>query len=893
MKSSLIKSIVEDNSDIIINKIFKKKKDDFAIAESNIGTLFIYNSKYKFKELNETNIPISTYNSIPDGKYTFIIIFENSPYFLDVGSIITKERINKKLKIPVYPISLSDLIPITKTNQSNTQSKFVHLHCHSDFSLVDGISTCEDYLKKAKELGMDAIAITDHGNVSAHLYLQLEAKKLEMKSILGSEMYIVKDASLKDGDHRSNNHIVIIAKNEIGYKNLLALQKLSWSTENFYYRPRIDYKMLKMHRKGLVVLTACLKGLVAREVLNNKPRDAYKLVKRLKKWFGDDLYLEIQLHNIFNNNGEDIQKYYNEELIKISKKFNVELVLTNDVHYAEKKMYKVQSMVIKMKTDSDLADTYCKSIWLKSYNELLQTRNRYCKYISKKIFKKAAENTIIIADKCNYEIPTGGLKIPTIDISRFPGYKPQMTEEDYIRYRVKDGIRQRSKEIDLEFPPEYIDRIEIEIDAFVKMEVISYILIYDDLIRYLKKQGCLCSLRGSANGSVVLWLMGLSIVDPVKFNILFERFISPARIEARMADIDIDLDISHKYRDVAINYLKEKYGEDKICIVGTFGRTQLKSSVKNMARVEAEKIKLKLKSAKTKKEINKLEKRLEQFSYQEINKITKLMPDNIEEIKDSPVAKWFEDNKKWFEDYVVPILGNAYSESLHPAGVVISPVPYHEWIPIRTNKLSKEKGGDRVFSTQWENSHTSVEHLNEIGAMIMDILGVKTITIVDETLKLINKRHKIKMKLDTIPLDNKKTYETLSEGENLGTFQLNKKFIKPILRQTKPDNIEDLIFLVSADRPGPMASNAFEHYYKRKHGEEKIETHHPSLKKVYKDSFGVLVYSEHLMRTATVFAGMNAIDSEKMRKIVKSKNPADFLAFKEKFISGAIKKWTK
>ncbi|MFH1209639.1 MAG: DNA polymerase III subunit alpha, partial [archaeon] len=172
-------------------------------------------------------------------------------------------------------------------------------------------------------------------------------------------------------------------------------------------------------------------------------------------------------------------------------------------------------------------------------------------------------------------------------------------------------------------------------------------------------------------------------------------------------------------------------------------------------------------------------------------------------------------------------------------------------------------------------------------------LGVKTITIVDETLKLINKRHKIKMKLDTIPLDNKKTYETLSEGENLGTFQLNKKFIKPILRQTKPDNIEDLIFLVSADRPGPMASNAFEHYYKRKHGEEKIETHHPSLKKVYKDSFGVLVYSEHLMRTATVFAGMNAIDSEKMRKIVKSKNPADFLAFKEKFISGAIKKWTK
>jgi len=893
MKSKEMNKIIHENTDIIITKISKRKGDEFALAKSSIGNLFIYDAKYTFRELKETNIPIHVYNSIPDGRIKIIFIWNAKPYLVNIEDIITKPRINRKLKLAIFPVQLSRLKLLKKQEQPKNQTKFIHTHVHTDHSLIDGISTCISYVNKAKNLGMPAIAITDHGNISAHLYLQLEAEKLGIKPIFGVEAYVVQDATIHDSDHRSNNHIVLLAKNKTGYKNILTLQKLSWSPENFYYRPRIGYKTLKKYHKGLIALTACIKGLMGLDILNGELSVAYRTAKWLKKVFGDDLYLEIQLHNIFDNQGNDLQKIYNKELIKMSRKLDIELVLTNDVHYADKGMHKVQEKVIKMKSDSDLADAYCRSIWFKSLKELTETRKNECSYIKIPTFKKAVSNTLKIADKCNYKIPTGGLRIPSIDISEFPGHKSWMTEEDYLTHRIKKGIRKRVKENKKKLTSEYSERIKIEMNAFIKMKVISYILIYDDLVRFLKKKGCLCSLRGSANGSIVLWLIGLSIVDPIKFNILFERFISPARIEAEMADIDIDLDISHEYRDVAINYLKEKYGEDHICIVGTFGRTQLKASVKNMARVEAIKIKKRIDKTRTKTKIKKLEKKLEQFSYKEINKVTKLMPLEFDKLKDSSVSDWYKKNKKWLKKYIKPILGNVYSESLHPAGIVISPEPYHEWLPVRTNKLSQAKGGHRVFATQWENSHTSVEHLNERGVMVMDILGVKTLTIVDETLKLIKKRHGEKLKLEAIPLNNRKTYKTLSKGENLGIFQLSEGFLKPILRQTKPDNIEDIIFMVAADRPGPMASGAFDHYAKRKHGKEKVKVPHPSMKIVLKDTLGVLTYSEHVMRTATFFAGMDPIDSEKMRKVVKSKNPADFIKFKEKFISGAIKKWTK
>jgi len=871
----------------------KQLSNDTAIILSDLGEeFFFYSANYGFREIKETNIPLSIFRSIPERIDDIIIDFRGDPYLVSKYMISKKIRIIKKIGLAVYSIPFSLMRLIEKTKITNSKSDFVHLHVHTDSSILDGVTSCEKYVAQAKEFGMDALAVTDHGNMASHMSLHLACKKAGIKPIMGIEAYITDDATIHDGDHRSSNHIVLLAKNSIGYRNMLILQKLAWSTENYYYRPRIDYQMLEQYKDGLIVLTACLKGVLASKLINGKIRKARAIAQDLKDMFKDDLYFELQLHDIYVDD-INIQKRYNRRLIELADEMNIKTVITNDVHYLKEGGHEIQSKVMRMREkDSELSETYCDSIWFKSFKDIYETHKEK-KHFSDDVFKSSVLNTLEVAYKCNHELETGGLKIPKISVAKFPGNKKKRLDElEYLKWRIKKGLKKRKDQLSAPLK-EYKKRIDYEIDAFTKMGVISYIFIYDDLVRFLKKQGCLCSLRGSANGSVVLWLIGLSIVDPIKFKILFERFISPARIEARMADIDIDLDICHTYRDMAIDYLKKRYGEDRVCPVGSFGRTQLRSAIKNMARVEAEELNKKINDSKTAEEAAEYKARLESFSFMEINKITKLIGDENDITKIGEVSRWFAKNKDWYFKYVHPILNNRYAPSLHPAGIVVSPIPYYEWLPVRTNKVSKGKNDERVFTTQWENSHTSVEHLNEAGVMVMDILGVKTLSVIKDTFGLIKKRYGIKLNLEDIPLSNKKVYKTLSKGENIGFFQLGSSKIKGTLRNTKPDNIEDLIFLIAADRPGPIAAGAFEKYADRKNGREEIEELHPSITEITKDSMGVLVYSEHLMLAGLEAAGMSPIDSEKLRKIVKSKNPEEFGKFKEKFIEGFVKKWTK
>jgi len=759
-------------------------------------------------------------------------------------------------------------------------------------SALDGVSSCRQLVEKAASLGMDAMAITDHGNISGHMDFYLRCNAAGIKPIFGCEEYFVGDATIKDGDHRKSFHIVLLVKNEEGYRNLLRLQKLSWSPEHFYYRPRIDWGMLERYSGGLICLTACAKGLLNRYILAKKRKTALSKAKKLKAIFGEDLYLELQLINLVGDDGIDLQKVANEGLVRISRKLDIPTVITSDVHYINKGMHEVQDMVCKIHQDTEMYSTECTDNWLKTYEELIDTWREKCPYLKARRVKASLRITQEIAEKCNYEIPTGKAYFPKYDHKHHVMYKKwgkKLTKEKFFRKLTRVSAKKKK----LWGKPEYRERIDYEIDAFTKTNSVDYLLIVDDLVRYMRKQGCLSHMRGSANGSLVCYLLGLGIVDPVRYNIMFERFISPGRILQGLTDIDIDLDFEAEYRDVAIRYLKRRYGADHICSVGSFSRLQLKNAIKSLTRVEADKIRKRIKESEDKEEVKRLEKELEPFTFQAINKVTKSMWGTGEDALESSddASEWYRKNKEWFDTFVQPIIGNVYAASIHPAGVVICPRPYDDFIPVRTQK---EKGSDdRVFTTQWENSHTYEEFLNERGVMILDVLGVNALSIISRTIKEINKRHGTRLKLEDIPTDDPKVYETLSEGENLGYFQLGKPALKSMLRDLKPDRIDDLIFLSAADRPGALAAQAHVRYIKRKHGEEKVKHYHPSLKSVLDDTYGVIVYSEHIMGTAIEFAGMSIVDAEELRKIIKAKDPKRFAVFKKKFMSGARKKWGK
>lgn len=858
------------------------------IFKTDHGSYRFYKAKYRFHEVKETNIPWKVFSGIPDHVDNLILYYRDALFILPKKSIIRAPRLVGGKKI--LPISEDALIPLRKPVKVAKTKRFIHLHVHSAYSILDGVSSCRRLVEKAASLGMDALAITDHGNVSGHMDFFLRCRASGIKPILGCENYFVNDATVKDGDHRKSFHVVLLAKDEEGYKNLLRLQKLSWSPEHFYYRPRLDWGMLERHSGGLICLTACVKGLLNRHILAKKRKTALNKAKKLKAIFGDDLYLELQLINLVGDDGIDLQKVANEGLVRISRKLNIPTVITSDVHYINKGMHEVQDMVCKIHQDTEMYSTECTDSWLKTYEELIDAWREKCPYLKARRVKSSLRITQEIADKCNYEIPTGKAYFPRYDHKRHVMYKKwgkKLSKDKFFRKLTRIAAKKKK----VWGKHEYRERIGYEIDAFTKTDSLDYLLIVDDLVRHMRKQGCLVHMRGSANGSLVCYLLGLGIVDPIRHNIMFERFISPGRILQGLTDIDIDLDFEAEYRDTAIRYLKRRYGEDHICSVGSFSRLQLKNAIKSLTRVEADKIRKRIRESESKEEIKMLEKKLEPFTFQRINKVTKSMyGTGLDALSSSDDAsEWYKNNKDWFDKFVQPIIGNAYAASIHPAGVVICPRPYDDFIPVKTQK---EKGSDeRVFTTQWENSHTYEEFLNERGVMILDVLGVNALSIISRTIKDVNERHGMNLALEKIPTDDPRVYETLSDGENLGYFQLGKPALRSMLRDLKPDCIDDLIFLSAADRPGALAAQAHIHYIRRKHGKEKVKYYHESLKSVLGDTHGVIVYSEHIMGTAVEFAGMSIVDAEDLRKIIKAKDPKRFAVFKKKFIEGAAKKW--
>jgi len=777
---------------------------------------------------------------------------------------------------------------------------FPSLHVHTMFSLLDGIPSPSSYFERCDELEMTHLAITDHGNLGALAEATIESSKFNVSPIMGLEAYFVqsvkkmqddrKKKDLKKGElekYRTANHILLLAKNKAGFQNLIALNNFAW-TKGFYYNARLDFSELFKHKEGIVCTSACTKGIIPELLLNKKPKTALKVAKRMKEEFGENFYLELQLVDYSD------QDVVNKHLIQLGKKLNIPFVVTNDVHFVHKGEHSVQRLVMEMATKGgfayDAPENYLKS--LKEWEDIRDQRRS----IPKKIFRSAIDNCLKIAEECTYQIPTGNLYFPTYDhtthflYKKFPiGNKDKFFKE-MLLYRAKKILSKKQFENSI-----YRKRIIYEYKTLVSLGAVDYFLICDDLLNYVRNEGAFSLIRGSANGSLIAFIFGFGLIDPIKHSIMFERFISKYR---SLNDVDIDIDVRSEFRSKAISYLREKYGEDRVVSVGTYNRMQLKGAIKDVTRVLKDRLEVERKDAlleEDKKEANRIFNLQKGYQFGIINKITSGMEDglSLESAREKYefFDEWCNGNSRAVDTFISPLVGNVRNSSLHPAGVVLTPGKVDELLPIRT-QVNPAKKSERIISTVWENSHTSREDLNEIGVMVLDILGVRTLSVVSEVIDLVKKTKGEEINLYELDLEDEATFNKFNEGEVFGVFQFSGGSAKKIVDMVNITEFNDLIVINALARPGALSANADKSFSKRKKDPSLVKYDHHSLKNILNDSLGVLVFSEHILRTASEFAGMHPKKADALRKIIKGKNPKVFKSYKKKFIEGAMKKWS-
>ncbi len=770
-----------------------------------------------------------------------------------------------------------------------------HLHTHTYHSVLDGVASPRSYLEKCDELEIPAIAFTDHGNMGSHSEASIESESFKTKVILGSEVYLVPSikrmnllrSSDKDEDkeklakYRSSRHAVLLAKNSDGYRNLIRINNSSWR-DGFYYRNRTDISSLHKDNEGLICLSGCQSGVVSKYLLEGKKKTATKVAKKMKNVFGNDFYLEIMFLDM------EIQDKLNGMLVKLGKKLDIPLVLTNDVHFINKGDHRIQKVLMHLATKGGFVYE-AKSLFLKRITDFEDDFKNQTT-VPQKSFVEAVDNTFKIADLCNYKVETGNLYFPKFDHTTHPEYSDIGGDKEVF---FKNLILKRAKKIlgkKLKIE-RYRKRLFSEYKTLVELGAIDYFLIVDDLLIYIRNNGAFSVIRGSANGSLIAFVLGFGLIDPIRHEVLFERFISEYR---SLNDVDIDIDVRSEFRQKAIEYLKEKYGTDRVVTVGSYNRMQLKGAIKDITRVFKERLDKKIVKAKTEADADRLAERQEQFTFPVINRITSPMTGDLSvksarsdyEIFDT----WYKKNKKIVDRYIVPVIGNIKNVSLHPAGVIITPGHVDELLPIRT-QVNPHKKSERVVATVWENSHTGREDLNEVGMMALDILAVRTLSVVSDVIELVKVNKGKKIDLYKIDLEDKKTFSMFNKRELTGVFQFSGSASSQVIAITPITDFNDLVAITAIARPGALGAHAEIDYSDRKKDPTLVKYDHHSLEPVLKDSLGVLVFSEHILRTASEFAGMHPKEADSLRKIIKGKNPDLFKKYKKVFIDGAIKKW--
>ncbi|HOO99584.1 MAG TPA: DNA polymerase III subunit alpha [Bacteroidales bacterium] len=724
-------------------------------------------------------------------------------------------------------------------------SGFAHLHVHTQYSILDGASAISKLIDKAKAMEMEAIAITDHGNMFGVKEFHNTATRKGIKPLIGCEIYVAKRSvsDVSGKEDRSGDHLILLAKNLTGYKNLVKLVSTAW-TKGFYYKPRVDKDLLAQYHEGLIASSACLAGEIPDEILNGSTAGAEAALKSYLDIFGDDFYLEVMRHETHDPEADrtvfPLQQKAIESLKILSKKFNVKLIATNDVHFINEEDAEAHDRLICINTAKDIDDPgrlrYTKQEYLKPearmreiFSDIPEAVDNVAEVVAK-IEKYKLDHEPIMPD---YELPEG-----------YTG------KDEYLRYLTYKGADDRWGTI----TQEHKERIDFELDTIAKMGFPGYFLIVQDFLNAARKMGVSVGPgRGSAAGSAVAYCLRITDIDPIKYGLLFERFLNLDRIS--MPDIDIDFD--EDGRDAVLKYVVDKYGHDKVAHIITFGSMAAKMAIRDVARVQ----KLPLPDA---------------------DRLAKLVPDRpgvtlaqayaevpeLAKEKDSP-NKLIAQTLKYAE----VLEGSIRQTGVHACGIIISKDSLDNHIPICTAKDTD------LYATQYDGSH-----VESVGLLKMDFLGLKTLSIIKDALENIKRTRGIDLDIDKLPLSDPKTFELFSNGETTGIFQFESTGMKRYLKELKPNRFEDLIAMNALYRPGPM--EYIPRFIKRKHGQEKIDYPLPVMEKYLNDSYGITVYQEQVMLLSQELAGFTKGEADSLRKAMGKKKRSIMDEMKIKFMEG-------
>ncbi len=736
-------------------------------------------------------------------------------------------------------------------NIAGRMSDFVHLHLHSQFSLLDGANRLPDVINTVKEAGMPAVALTDHGNMFGAIELYNTARAAGIKPIVGMEAYVAQgDLHDRTPSRSSSNHLVLLAKNETGYRNLLKLTSTAY-LEGFYYKPRIDKALLRQHSEGLICLSACLKGEINENIVKNREREAEMAAREFLEIFGEgNYYLEMQDHGIPE------QRLANEVVRRLSRKLGIPLVASNDAHYLRKDDAFAHDILLCIGTQKNVSDPdrlryYSDNFYVKSADEMHA------------LFPddhQALENTLAIAEKCNLVIPTGSFHLPEFPVP--PGY----TLQSYFEKVVRDGLDERLTELrrrrggpgGARHEEEvYRTRLEYEIQVIEKMGFPGYFLVVWDFIRHARENDVPVGPgRGSAAGSLVAYALRITNIDPLQYDLLFERFLNPDRISMP----DIDIDFCMRGRGKVINYVGEKYGRDRVAQIITFGTLAAKACIRDVGRVMG-------------------------LPYSKVDRIAKLIPDMTKSLgdavkdNDALAAEMKDPEVKQIIEVGKRLEGLTRHASVHAAGVVITPRPLDELVPL----YKVTKGEEEQVMTQWDM--TIIESL---GLLKMDFLGLRTLTVIDDAVKIVRQQG-IALDLDEVPLDDPETFRIFCDGRTSGIFQFESRGMTDLLRRVKPSRFDELAALNALYRPGALSVGMVEEYIQRKQG-RKFSYALPETKPILEETYGVFVYQEQVMLTAVAVAGFSMADADKLRKAMGKKKADEMAKMKAKFVEGAAKR---